>query len=166
MDIFTPSVGLLRAFNHARKNNFYMLPKCLPQNHHGSSLEYIPFENVGILEDEKIGWVCQEIYGSGQVFGAYNMWEAFARSEDRDLMVINTDNYKFFDLAHVHESNPHFLVYNAEARTITTRLEIPSFRGSDRVWVDGAVVPHQGSGIMLELAHDAVMRIRLEPNPG
>lgn len=166
MDVFTPSVGLLRAFNHARKNNFYMFPKCLPQNHHGSSLEYIPFENVGILEDEKTGWVGQEIYGSGQVFGAYNMWEAFARSDDRDLMVINTDNYKFFDPAQVRKSNLHFLVYNAEARTITTRLEVPSLRASDRVTVDGLVVPHQGSGIMLELAHDAVVRVRLERNPG
>jgi hypothetical protein len=162
MDVFTPSIGLLRAFNHARKNNFYMFPKCLPQNHHGSSLEYIPFENVGILEDEKTGWVGQEIYGSGQVFGAYNMWEAFAHSDDRDLMVINTDNYKFFDLAHVRKSDLHFLAYNAEARTITTRLEVPSLRGSDRVTVNGVVMPHQGSGIMLELAQDAIVRIWLE----
>lgn len=165
MDVFMPSLGMLRAFNHARKNNFYMFPRCLPQNHHGSSLEYIPFENVGILEDEKTGWVGQEIYGSGQVFGAYNMWEAFAYCDDRDLMVINTDNYKFFDLAQVHESDLHFVVYNAEERTITSRLEIPNLRSSDRVMVDGVVVPLHGTGITLELSQDSVVRILLKRNP-
>ena len=66
----------------------------------------------------------------------------------------------------VRESDLHFLLYNAEARTITTWLEVPSLRASDRVTVDGVVVPHHDSGTMLELAHDAVMRIRLGRNPG
>jgi hypothetical protein len=162
MDVFTPSIGMLRAYNHARKNNFYMFPRCLPKNHHGSSLEYIPFENVGILEDEKTGWVGQEIYGSGQVFGAYQMWEAFARPENRDLMVINTDNYKFFDLERVRKSDLHFVAYNPEPQVIETRLEIPSLRPTDRVLVNDAPLAADGTGVALSLEPDAVARIRVE----
>ncbi|GGD84335.1 hypothetical protein [Paenibacillus nasutitermitis] len=115
LDTNEAGVGLLRVLNHARKNNLYLFPQCLPENRHSSNLMYIPFENLGVLEDEKTGWIGQEIYGCGQVYQAYLMWEAFGKSSDRDVMVLNLDNYKIADLEGVRNLEVSFIVYNPEA---------------------------------------------------
>ncbi|QGQ98308.1 hypothetical protein EHS13_27195 [Paenibacillus psychroresistens] len=116
--------GLLRVFNQARINNFYLFPECLPENRHMSDLMYIPFENLGVLEDEKTGWIGQEIYGAGQVFEAYLMWEAFAKSSDRDVLLLNLNNYKFAELDAIADAELTFIVYNPENIDKTIQIQV------------------------------------------
>ena len=119
-----PSLGLLRVFDHARKNNFFMFPACLPENRHTSSLLHIPFENLGVLEDEKTGWIGQEIYGCGQVFQAYLMWEALAQSSDRSVMVLNLNNYRALELGNLERGGLSFIVFNPESEPRTTSIDL------------------------------------------
>lgn len=124
LDKHTVHKGLLRVFNHARINNFYLFPECLPENRHMSDLKYVPFENLGVLEDEKTGWIGQEIYGAGQVFEAYLMWEAFAKSDDRDVMILNLNNYKFSELKTISAAELTFIVYNPTNTKKAIKLQI------------------------------------------
>ncbi|MDF2838103.1 MAG: hypothetical protein K0Q63_3743, partial [Paenibacillus sp.] len=135
LDTHDASKGLLRVFNHARKNNMYLFPRCLPENRHSSSLMYIPFENLGVLEDEKTGWIGQEIYGCGQVYQAYLMWEAFGRSNDRDIMALNLDNYKIADLGDMHNLDLHFIVYNPEAERRTFDITLSEQYMGSKAWI-------------------------------
>jgi hypothetical protein len=84
--------SLLRVFDHARKNNFYFFPQCLP-DHYGGPLKYIPLENIGILEGPPPTTVGAEIYGAGWTFRAYLLWEALGHCRDRDVMVLNLDAF-------------------------------------------------------------------------
>ncbi len=158
-----PSLGLLRVYNHARKNNFYMFPRCLPKNHHTSNLEFIPFENVGVLEDEKTGYIGQEIYGTGQVFQAYLMWEAFAHSDHRDVMVVNMDNYKFLDLERVTSSDLHFVVFNPEGTRISSTLSIPTLKANDQVFAGPSLETLElQTSLRLELERDEIRYLHLK----
>ena len=85
--------SLLRVFDHARKNNFYFFPQCLPARYQHGPLKYIPLENVGILEGPPPTTVGAEIYGAGWTFRAYLLWEAFGRCRDREIMVLNLDAF-------------------------------------------------------------------------
>jgi hypothetical protein len=92
LKVLPPSQGLLRIFDHARKNNFYFLPQCLA-GHEELPLRYVPLENIGILEGPPPTSVGAEIYGAGWVFRAYLLWEAFGRCADREIMVLNCDAF-------------------------------------------------------------------------
>lgn len=138
LDTHDASTGLLRVFNHARKNNLYLFPQCLPENRHGSNLMYVPFENLGVLEDEKTGWIGQEIYGCGQVYQAYLMWEAFGKSSDRDMLALNLDNYKIADLGGIRELDLHFIVYNPEGDRRTFDLALAGSCEGAKAWVGDA----------------------------
>ncbi|BBH24213.1 hypothetical protein Back11_55580 [Paenibacillus baekrokdamisoli] len=135
LDTLEASKGLLRVFNHARKNNLYMFPQCLPENRHSSSLMYIPFENLGVLEDEKTGWIGQEIYGCGQVYQAYLMWEAFGKSSDRDILLLNLNNYKIADLNDVQHMGLAFIAYNPEAVEKTFDIVWTESAANRTVWI-------------------------------
>ena len=151
-----PSLGLLRVFDHARKNNFFMFPACLPANRHTSSLKYIPFENLGVLEDEKTGWIGQEIYGCGQVFQAHLMWEALAHAEDRSVMVLNISNYRALELRDLERAVNTFIVFNPEAQIRQTRIRLG----------DGslAAVSIGASLESLEPALDSDIQVTLQPS--
>ena len=167
-DAFAPTKGLLRVFNHARKNNMYMFPQCLPENRHSSSLKYIPYENVGVLEDEKTGWIGQEIYGCGQVYEAYLMWEAFAKCDDRDVMALNLNNYKWLDTEAVHSSELLFVVYNPEPQMKEVKLDVSPLCRWSRAYAGASPqlcdtpVATGGAALSLRLAPDEAVYIKLQ----
>lgn len=92
LKLLPPDESLLCVFDHARKNNFYFFPQCLPARDE-LPLKYVPLENIGILEGPPPTSVGAEIYGAGWVFRAYLLWEAFGRCADRDVMVLNCDAF-------------------------------------------------------------------------
>ena len=156
-----PSMGLLRAINLARKNNFYMFPRCLPEKYHLSHLHYIPFENLGILENARTGWVGQEIYGAGQVFLAYLLWEAYGKSSDRDVMVIHLKGYR-------EQSNQkgvlEFLVFNPETENKNITITIPSTQGVPQGASSGTALSQLNQGLVIkgasvELSMDAQSQV-------
>ena len=153
-----PSLGLLRVFDHARKNNFFMFPACLPENRHTSSLKHIPFENLGVLEDEKTGWIGQEIYGCGQVFQAYLMWEALAKSSDREVMVLALNNYRAHELSDLERGDLSFIVFNPEAEARITHVD---FGAARIIQVSAGSSLEQLEPAPLELN---VVRLELKPN--
>jgi hypothetical protein len=158
-DLDVPSLGLLRAFNHARKNNFFLFPECLPPNRHASNLKFIPFENLGLLEDEKTGWIGQEIYGAGQVFGASLLFDALAFAHDRDVMVLNLDQHHALEPFELNTRDLEFIVFNPESRSIQTLLEFPCLRQGDQVLLGldrNLLKP-------VELSHNQLW-LELEPN--
>ncbi len=116
--------SLLRIFDHARKNNFYFFPQCLPEQY-AQPLKYVPLENIGILEGPPPTTVGAEIYGAGWTFRAYLMWEAFGRARDRDVMLLNLDQ---FDERRQLESGRwdlRFVAFNPTMKTIESELIFP-----------------------------------------
>jgi hypothetical protein len=124
-----PHEGLLLMFNHARKNNFYYFPQCLPEKYHISHLNFIPLENLGVLEAERsTGTVGQEIYGCGQTFRAYLTWEAYGRCLDRDVMVLNLNGYREYEQGRNKNEVLDFIVFNPEAEEKRVTLEFPTIQ--------------------------------------
>ncbi|CAN5554671.1 hypothetical protein BH09PLA1_BH09PLA1_18340 [soil metagenome] len=121
--------SLLRVFDHARKNNFYFFPYCLSERAQ-FPLQFVPLENIGILEGPPASSVGAEIYGAGWVFRAYLLWEAFARSEDRQIMVLNLD--MFDERRHIEAGSwdLSFIAFNGTDATIESRIIFPLMRNS------------------------------------
>lgn len=122
----SPHKGLLKMFNHGRKNNFYYFPQCLPEQYHTSHLKYIPLENLGVLEAERsTGSVGQEIYGCGQVFQAALLWDTYAKCSDRDIMVLYLSGYR--DCLNNPASIGHFdfIVFNPENERREVEVDFP-----------------------------------------
>jgi hypothetical protein len=116
--------SLLRVFDHARKNNFYFFPQCLPDHYQGP-LKYIPLENVGILEGPPPTVVGAEIYGAGWTFRAYLLWEAFGHCRDREIMVLNLDSFDERRQFEAGSWNLHFAVFNPTEAAIESELIFP-----------------------------------------
>ena len=116
--------SLLRVFDHARKNNFYFFPQCLPANYDGP-LKYVPLENIGILEGPPPTTVGAEIYGAGWTFRAYLMWEALGRARDRDVMLLNLDQFDERRQIEQGRWDLRFVAFNPTPRTIETELIFP-----------------------------------------
>jgi hypothetical protein len=116
--------SLLRVFDHARKNNFYFFPQCLPEQY-AQPLKYIPLENIGILEGPPPTTVGAEIYGAGWTFRAHLLWEALGRCRDREIMVLNLDQ---FDERRQLESGHwdlHFVAFNPTDTACEGELVFP-----------------------------------------
>jgi hypothetical protein len=116
--------SLLRVFDHARKNNFYFFPQCLPENYQ-APLKYIPLENIAILEGPKANTVGAEIYGAGWTFRAYLLWEAFGHCKDRDVMVMNLDCFDERRQIEQGKWDLHFVAFNPTERVIDSELIFP-----------------------------------------
>ncbi|HEV2296801.1 MAG TPA: hypothetical protein VGR35_23365 [Tepidisphaeraceae bacterium] len=116
--------SLLRVFDHARKNNFYFFPQCLPENYHGP-LKYIPLENIGILEGPPPTTVGAEIYGAGWTFRAYLLWEAFGRCRDRDIMLLNLDAFDERRQIATGEWDLRFIAFNPTSEPRQSELVFP-----------------------------------------
>jgi hypothetical protein len=113
--------SLLRVLDHARKNNFYFFPQCLPE-HYAQPLKYVPLENIGILEGPAPTTVGAEIYGAGWTFRAHLMWEAFGHAKDRDVMVVNLDQFDERRQLERGRWDLHFVAFNSTTRTIESEL--------------------------------------------
>jgi hypothetical protein len=118
------SESLLRVFDHARKNNFYFFPQCLP-DHYGGPLKYIPLENIGILEGPAPTTVGAEIYGAGWTFRAHLLWEAFGHARDRDIMLLNLDSFDERRQIEAGQWDLHFIAFNSTTQPRETELIFP-----------------------------------------
>jgi hypothetical protein len=116
--------SLLRVFDHARKNNFYFFPQCLP-DHDQAPLKYIPLENIGILEGPVPSSVGAEIYGAGWTFRAYLLWEALGRCRDREIMVLNLDGFDERRQFEAGKWDLRFVAFNSTPNTIQSELIFP-----------------------------------------
>jgi hypothetical protein len=151
------STGILRAFNHARKNNFSMFPACLSPEQRLTNLDHIPFENLSTLETEdRTGYVGQEIYGCGQVFQGYLLFEAFGKSSDRDVMVLNLDGFASLEPAQIKRMPLSFVAYNPEPDARGIDLRIPGL-----VSLEAGAHPDDTRGITV---NGDLVRLSLEPD--
>ena len=117
--------SLLRVFDHARKNNFYFFPQCLPDGAYAGPLKYIPLENIGILEGPPPTTVGAEIYGAGWTFRACLMWEALGRSRDREIMLLNLDAFDERRQMERGSWDLNFIAFNPTAGARQSELEFP-----------------------------------------
>lgn len=116
--------ALLRVFDHARKNNFYFFPQCLPEQY-AQPLKYVPLENIGILEGPAPNTVGAEIYGAGWTFRAHLMWEAFGHARDRDVMVLNLDQFNEQRQMQQGRWDLQFVIFNSTTRAIESEIIFP-----------------------------------------
>jgi hypothetical protein len=118
------SESLLRVFDHARKNNFYFFPQCLPDHYHGP-LKYVPLENIGILEGPPPTTVGAEIYGAGWTFRAHLLWEAFGHCRDREIMLVNLDSFDERRQLEAGQWDLHFIAFNSTTQARQSELIFP-----------------------------------------
>lgn len=121
---FDPRPGeLLKVIDYGRRNNFSFFPECSPELFGPMPLDYIPFEQVPILDGPlDVDFVGQEIYGAGWTFRAHLLWDAYARSSDREVMIVNMDSYREPDCGPWSGS---FYVFNSTGEDRETRLSFP-----------------------------------------
>lgn len=116
--------GTLRLLDRARRTNQSFLPVCSPDLYGPMPLSHIPFEEVPILEGPNdAGFLGQEIYGAGFVFRAHLLWDALARADHPEVMVVSTDSYRGDRTA--RPSRFAFLAYNSTAAPVDTRIAFP-----------------------------------------
>ena len=96
INVGTPKKELLSVLDHGRRVNFHFFPVVQPDLYGPMPLQYIPYEEVPVLEGglASDGFIGQEIYGSGWVFRALLIWEAISTCTNRELMVVNTTSYR------------------------------------------------------------------------
>jgi hypothetical protein len=168
---FPPSLALLRIFDHARKNNFYFFPRCFDALRGALPLEYIPFENIPILEGPPPGSVGQEIYGSGWVFRACLMWETFGNTVDRDVMVLNLDAFEERAQLERGRLELMFIVFNGTGQMQQALLLFPWTSPSAVIKIgespDSIEASRQnGQRLELDLAPDAIVYVSVSDSFG
>ncbi|MEW6227929.1 MAG: hypothetical protein AB1700_07530, partial [Bacillota bacterium] len=108
------SPALPRLLDLQRRNNFYYFDPFLPESEcTGAGCPHIPYENIGMLElPDSTGYVGKEIYGAGEVFWLYLMFEAFAEASDPSITTVYLDLLDW-DRPLIGEDVPRsVLVYN------------------------------------------------------
>jgi hypothetical protein len=102
----------LRVLDFARRNNQSFMPVCSPEMYGPMPVDFIPFEDVPILEGPNdVGFLGQEIYGAGFTFRAHLLWDALAQADNPEVMVVNTDSYR--EPVGSRPTLLHFLAYNS-----------------------------------------------------
>ena len=84
-----------------------------------------PYENLGTTELPGTGSIGKEIYGAGEVFWAYLLFEAMARADDPAILVVNTDLLEAASLRGERMARRRFLVYNPTGTPRTFHLIRP-----------------------------------------
>lgn len=148
------SPDLYNVFNLARKTNFYFFQRCLPEKYRVSPLDYIPHENVPILEGPQMTTIGQEIYGAGWTFRAYLMWEAFARATDREIMVLNLNSFEEQKFLGRNDFEVEIAIFNPGDGPRSVELEFP-------LCSSGWKVTPQSMGSPLNLAPREIRRMKL-----
>lgn len=140
----------LRVLDYGRRNNFSFFPKSSPDLFGKMPLDYIPFEEVPILEGPAdAGFVGQEIYGAGWAFRAHLLWDALATSDDREVMLVSLDAYREGSLQ-VDKAEWDFVAYNPTSSDRQATLTFPVLGGrtgslevegvDHRIGVDGGAI--------------------------
>lgn len=139
-----PTELLLQVMNLIRLNSFAFFDPLLPRPN-GSAAPWIPYENLGTSELPGTGSIGKEIYGTGEVFWAYLMFEAFAHADDPVILVVNTDLLEPASLRGDLVPSRRFVVYNPTAAPRTFHL-----------------VGRQGGRLPLELAARAWQLVEIQ----
>jgi hypothetical protein len=106
-----PTELLLQVMNLIRLHSFAFFDPLLPRPN-GSAAPWIPYENLGTSELPGTGSIGKEIYGAGEVFWAYLLFEAMARADDSVILVVNTDLLEPASLRGGRVAGHRFVVYN------------------------------------------------------
>jgi hypothetical protein len=115
----------LAILDYGRRTNFSFFPRCSPDMYGPMPLDFIPFEDVPMLEGPNdAGFLGQEIYGAGFTFRAHLLWDAFACAADREVMVLNVDTYRE-TLTPAGPWQGSFLVFNSRDEPVTTTIALP-----------------------------------------
>jgi hypothetical protein len=130
--------GLLRFMDQQRRNNFSFFEKCSQAA--GTSLPFIPFENLGTLElGGKTGNVGKEIYGAGECLWMYLMFEGLGQVSDRELMLVNLDLLDAWEGNTFPSSKLNFILFNPTAEPRGASLNFPAAKGKAvRITSNGA----------------------------
>ncbi|HET9126611.1 MAG TPA: hypothetical protein VFN73_00890, partial [Propionibacteriaceae bacterium] len=114
----------LRLLDRSRRVNQSFLPVCSPDMYGPMPLDHIPFEEVPILEGpHDAGFLGQEIYGAGFIFRAHLLWDALARADHPEVMVVSTDSYRGDRTG--RPSRFAFLAYNSTSVPVDTGIAFP-----------------------------------------
>jgi hypothetical protein len=151
----------LQVLDYGRRNNFSFFPRCSPDMYGPMPLDFIPFEDVPILEGPNdAGFLGQEIYGAGFTFRAHLLWDAFASASDREVMVLSVDSYREAPTSTTTWQGT-FLLFNSRSEPVETAISFPIIAGSDEGQVtltspDGKVSKHA-------IAGDQTLPVKLGP---
>jgi hypothetical protein len=105
-----PTELILKFMNLARQHSFAFFELYLTG--HAGNLPFIPYENLGTTELPEMGSIGKEIYGAGEVFWLYLLFEALAYTEDPDLCIIFLDLLEPKTLAAFPPQRRRFIAYN------------------------------------------------------
>lgn len=151
--------ALLDVLDKGRRNNFSFFPECSPDMYGAMPLAFIPFEEVPLLDGTiGAGFLGQEIYGAGWTFRAYLLWEAYARSSDREVMIVNCDSYR------ERTEGPWsgtFFAYNAGETDRTTEVNFPVIREGETAVLTSLSIT--GAATQFVLAHGRSLTLSLSP---
>jgi hypothetical protein len=145
--------GMLRFMDQQRRNNFSFFGGCA-KNDRNHPMAFIPFENLGTLElSGQTGNVGKEIYGAGECYWMYLMFEALGEISDRELLLVNLDLLDAFDSAKFPPSELNFILYNPTSETRTATLTFPWAKDRKlRLSQDGKIISNSlivpGRGIL------------------
>jgi len=124
-------VATLQILDYGRRTNFSFFPRCSPDMYGPMPLDFIPFEDVPMLEGpNNAGFLGQEIYGAGFTFRAHLLWDAFASASDREVMVLSVDSYRESP-TNATTWQGSFLVFNSRNEPVDTAISFPIIGGAD-----------------------------------
>ncbi|MHA2297736.1 MAG: hypothetical protein ACXADA_17035 [Candidatus Hodarchaeales archaeon] len=137
------SKGFLKFFNLVRINSFWYFSDILPDEfiyepRRSSPCKNIPFEDLEMLETPphfsetqdfspkgtRTGVLGREIYGAGEVIILYLMFEALAKCNDRNIMVLNLDLFSLSKRGHYPPKKQLFIIYNPLIENLTCKIEL------------------------------------------
>ncbi|UCG03154.1 MAG: hypothetical protein JSW11_04025 [Candidatus Heimdallarchaeota archaeon] len=136
-----PIHGMLKFFNLIRINSFYYFSNVLNQEfiypaRWETPCKFIPFEDLEMLETpphfsesqeiapkgSRTGVIGREIYGSGEVIWLYLMFEALAKCNKPEIMLLNLDLFDFQALSIFPPLKLNFIAYNPVPRFLACKV--------------------------------------------
>jgi hypothetical protein len=153
---------LLRVIDYGRRTNFSFFPLCSPDLYGPMPLEYIPFEEMPILEGPNdAGFLGQEIYGAGFSFLGHLLWDAFAYAQDREVMVLNVEPYGDGRVpGSTWEGS--FLVFNSKDAHVDTELLLPVVKGDEMASLTLTTTSTTGAETTRALGGNSGVPLRLD----
>lgn len=133
-----PGQLLLKLFNLQRITSFYYFPPVWtpvvaaanPTLYH-HVCQYLPIENFYTLEfGGTHGSMGRCIYMCSIAFWNYLLYEAFAQTDDREIMVMNLDLLDGFEYA-INSAERSFIIFNPTAQEKTFTLQMKSLIQGD-----------------------------------
>jgi len=154
-----PTELLLKFMNLGRQHSFaffepYLSPPILAS-------PFIPYENLGTSELPQLGAIGKEIYGAGEVFWLYLLFEALAHSDAPDICTVYLDLLEAETLKAFPPARRRLIVYNPtpEARDFQVQFDHPAQQ--DYTVVQRSPGSRPGAAVHLD---NATLPLHLEAN--